>query len=1848
MHYSEGQKVDVELMKFFKGLITVLAMLVFALPGMGAISLLTTSLPPASQGVAYSATLGAIGGSTPYSYQVASGILPNGVTLSQAGVLSGTPTAAGNFSFVVRVTDSSNPSETVDTGLVLLVNTANNLRITTATLPQGQVGQGYNATLGATGGAGNYQWDLVGGSGNLPNGLTIAANGTILGTPNIAGSYSFIVRVTDAFGLGETAIANFTIVVNSNVLTIQTTTLPNASVGAFYSQPILVTGGQQPYTISASGSLPPGLSFSNAGVVSGTPTTVGSGTFTVFVTDALSSQKQQTYTLTVGPMVFAINQAALPTGQVGTAYSASLSSVGGAPPYTYTILSGVLPSGISLSAAGVFSGVPTASGSFPITVRVQDNVGAQAVANFTLVINSTTLILSNTGLPNAVINQSYSNSIVASGGQPPYTFSIVAGALPQGLSFGANGTISGTPTASGDFPFTVRVTDASGALTQSIFQLTVSTSSLTLISTALQNGQVNQPYSGNLSATGGTAPYSYSVTGGALPQGLVLGANGLVSGTPTLAGSYQVTFRVQDAAGNSAQSTITIVINTFGFRITTAFLASARLGQPYNANILAEGGATPYIFIFTSGQLPPGLNLGFNGLLQGTPTQAGNYAFTVRALDNAGAATEANFALSVNNNNLTLSNTTLPVAPINVGYSATLVATGGTAPYSFQAVSGGLPPGLNLSPTGVLSGTPVASGTYPFAVQVTDASSATALFNVSVTVSGSAVSITTASLPAGTVGAVYSTTLSASGGSAPYTFALNGGTLPNGLALSGQGTISGTPILNGEFAVTIRVTDSIGGTATASYTITIGGSGTLAITTTNLPSAPLGQPYNAAVVVSGGVLPYSFSIIGGNLPPGISLQANGGLSGTPSAAGTYTFIVRVTDNFGSATQQSLSILVSTGGVVITNTALPNGQLGQFYTTQLNATNGQAPYAWAVISGSLPNGMTLTSNGVLSGVPATGGGFEVTIRAVDSTGQFTTRTFSFVIGSTVLGFLTTSLPQGFINQQYNFQLTVGGGAAPYLFTIVNGTLPNGLSMTNLGQISGTPTATSFASLTFRVTDATGATAQVSLNLAVGQSTLQISTVSIPNAAIGQNYNTVLVATGGTQPYTFTIESGNLPQGLQLSAAGVIAGTANIAGIATFTVRVQDAANAIALQNYSLNVVSSSFQITTTTLPGGRVNQPYLQTIQTVGGVLPIRFEIVATIVAGQPPPGLSLSLQGVLQGTPIATGTYTFTIRAQDQQSLATQATYTIVIGQAAPVITTTALAAGIAGQAYSQVIAATGGTPPYSFAVVGGSVPGLSLSAAGILSGTPNTAGSYTLTVRVTDAVGQNSEATLALTIAGGTTPLAINAFAPPPGVLYFPYSFSLVASGGRQPYAWSIPVGPIPNGLRLDANGSLTGLLLAPGNYRFTVRVRDADGVSADASLGINVANATRLTPGRAGIAYSGQVPQPTAGRAPFTYTLNANALGRLPEGLSLAADGRISGTPVHAGEYTLGLLVRDANGQATNAAISISIAPGTGLRIETPSLPGGATGAAYNQTLRASGGTAPYNWVVTDGSLPNGLNLNPLTGTLSGVPSLQGSNFFVVRVGDAGGATTTAYYGINVGPAGSPAINAVTSAASYGADGVAPGELLTLFGGPLGPQELVSFSLVNGEVPTLLAGTRVLFDGIPAPLIYTQAGQLSVIAPFRLEGQTSTRIVVEYLGFQSTPFTIPVVSSKPALFTVDSSGSGPAAILNENASVNTVANRAGRESVVVLYVTGMGAMSPPGLEGRVAAGVSSLTQPVSVRINGAPATVLYAGNAPGLVEGVVQINVRLPFATTPGQNPVVVQVGPNSTTTNATVWVQ
>jgi uncharacterized protein (TIGR03437 family) len=235
-------------------------------------------------------------------------------------------------------------------------------------------------------------------------------------------------------------------------------------------------------------------------------------------------------------------------------------------------------------------------------------------------------------------------------------------------------------------------------------------------------------------------------------------------------------------------------------------------------------------------------------------------------------------------------------------------------------------------------------------------------------------------------------------------------------------------------------------------------------------------------------------------------------------------------------------------------------------------------------------------------------------------------------------------------------------------------------------------------------------------------------------------------------------------------------------------------------------------------------------------------------------------------------------------------------------------------------------------------------------------------------------------------------------------------------------------------------------------------------------------------------------------------------------------------------------------------------------------------------------------------------------------------------------------------PIIASTNNAANYTTGSVSPGEIITIFGGNMGPASIVTLQVSNGLLATNLSGTQVLFDGVAAPMIYTVKTQVSAVAPYGLAGKSSTQVQVSYNGTLSDPVTIPVQETTPAIFTLDSSGLGPGAVLNQDFSVNTSAVPAARGSVVAIYCTGGGAMSPAVADGAIiGATLPRLTQTVAVTIGGFDAKVSYSGGVPSSIAGLTQINAEVPAGVTPGSKvPITVKIGGVTSSAGVTIAVK
>jgi hypothetical protein len=516
-------------------------------------ALLFSAPPGGEAGVVYSYQLTVTGGTSPFTWSVSAGALPAGVTLNAStGLLSGTPTTPGTYSFSVKVTDTSGLSDTKSVTLTIISAPA----LSFAAPPTGWTRTVYGDTLTESGGTAPYVWSVS--SGSLPAGISFNASGTLTGTPTATGTFSFTVKVTDANGQAATQVTSLT--VNAGV-SATFAAPPAAEIGAAYTDPLTASGGTAPYAWSVNaGSLPAGITLSSAGVLAGTPTTVGSSSFTVNVIDQNGGIATTAITLAVVAAP-ALSSRAPSSGEVGAAYSVTLAVSGGVGPYTWSVSSGSLPAGIALNAStGVLSGSPTVAGTSSFTVKVTDANGQSATQATTLTVVAGPA-LSFPAPSSGEVKTAYSVTLAVSGGTGPYTWSVSSGSLPDGITLnGSTGVLSGSPTVAGTSSFTVKVTDANGQTATELTSLVV-VAGPALSFPAPPSGEVTAPYLVTLAVSGGTGPYTWSVSSGSLPAGITLDpSTGVLSGTPTADGTSSFTVKVTDANGQSATEATTLTV----------------------------------------------------------------------------------------------------------------------------------------------------------------------------------------------------------------------------------------------------------------------------------------------------------------------------------------------------------------------------------------------------------------------------------------------------------------------------------------------------------------------------------------------------------------------------------------------------------------------------------------------------------------------------------------------------------------------------------------------------------------------------------------------------------------------------------------------------------------------------------------------------------------------------------------------------------------------------------------------------------------------------------------------------------------------------------------------------------------------------------------------------------------------------------------------------------------------------------------------------------------------------------------------------------------------------------------
>ncbi len=525
---------------------------------------------------------------------------------------------------------------------------------------------------------------------------------------------------------------------------------------------------------------------------------------------------------------------------------------------------------------------------------------------------------------------------------------------------------------------------------------------------------------------------------------------------------------------------------------------------------------------------------------------------------------------------------------------------------------------------------------------------------------------------------------------------------------------------------------------------------------------------------------------------------------------------------------------------------------------------------------------------------------------------------------------------------------------------------------------------------------------------------------------------------------------------------------------------------------------------------------------------------------------------------------------------------------------------------------------------------------------------STTLNYTVTSATSSGGSWLTAST-APGTTPGSFPVFANAINLMAGTYTGSITVTA-TNPAGQAVADSPMTIPVTLQV--SVGTISAAPASLAFAQLVGGA--APAPQTISVTAAGTSSLSFTATASNTSGVnwlTVTPPAGNTPGTLTVTANgsnlsagtyvgtvsisSMGAAGSPLSIPVTLTVTSTPSIA--LSPGTLTFNAQaGGAAPAAQAVQVASSSGA---LPFTAVAATTANSGSWLTVSPASGSTPGTLTIGVIPAGLNAGTYTGTVT------------VTAAGAGNSPQTVGVTLVVGAAATPVLTMAINAASGVPGPVAPGEIVSIFGTNLGPATGVVGTIASNLLSTEVAGVQVMFDNNPASLLYVSATQINAIVPFALNGVFQTKMTVSVYGTVSSPLDLTVAPTSPALFTSAQTGTGQGAILNTNSSVNSATNPAAAGSIVVLYATGGGETSPPGVTGNITpangTGLKNVLG-VTVTVGGVAGTVEYAGTAPGFVEGALQINVQLPDGLTAGAQPVLVSIGGVSSPAGVTVAVQ
>jgi uncharacterized protein (TIGR03437 family) len=763
-----------------------------------------------------------------------------------------------------------------------------------------------------------------------------------------------------------------------------------------------------------------------------------------------------------------------------------------------------------------------------------------------------------------------------------------------------------------------------------------------------------------------------------------------------------------------------------------------------------------------------------------------------------------------------------------------------------------------------------------------------------------------------------------------------------------------------------------------------------------------------------------------------------------------------------------------------------------------------------------------------------------------------------------------------------------------------------------------------------------------NYQTGSSTLPAAqNVQITSTTPGVNFTASASPASGSPAFLQVAPtSGTTPQALALSLNQQA--LANVGpGIYTETVTITAAGAGNSPQSFPVTLIVNSNPILTANVPslnfnyqtGQTVPSPQTITVSSTGAPLIYSVAVNASSCAGflsaaqssgstfSPPPQVlnqvvvSVNTTGLTPG--VCSGNVTLSVPGSSTPPLVIPVTLNVSntallnVGQSSINVTTLV---GAAATTQTVSLSSTDPNNQLPFTAVATTNPvGLTwLSVAPNSGNTPNNLqvtinptnlgpGTYTGSITVSSSATNVPAQTVPVTLVLASSTATAN-----PASVAFTQTLS-----GTQPAAQTVQISGAPAGTTI---GVQTTMLNGSGWLTASV---------SGSVVTIN-ANGSQLPQG----AYQGVVTVFVPGAA--------NSPLYIPVTLSVGPAPTISVTPTSV-TFTY------ASGSTTLPAPQVVQVTSTGS-------------VTFNATFTPNASIANRGNFITvtpaSGTAPATITLGVNSTILATLP--QGTYAGTVTVSSPGIASQTVNVSLTVGAAPPPAITAIVNAATLQPGPIGPGEIISIFGTNAGPSTPQTFTLTAaGTVPTTLGGVTVTFNNVSAPLIYVSATQINAIVPYEVAGQTTVPVEVQFGGMTSAILQANVVATDPGIFSVSQGGSGQGAILNQDYSVNGANNPAAKGSVIQIFATGEGQLVPAVATGSVTPGAPPFSKPVAtpvtVTIGGQTAQIEYAGEAPTLVSGVIQINAVIPAGAASGNQPVVVTIGTNSNTNqNITVAVQ